>query len=33
MFQRIGPLTDIGDSEVFKNGRGNEKFIQEKIVA
>ena len=32
LFQRIGPLTDIVNCEVFSNLHGTEKFIKEKFV-
>ena len=32
LFQRIGPLTDIANREVFRDVRGSEKFIKEKFV-
>ena len=32
LFQRSGPLADIVKRVVFKNVRGTEKFIKEKLV-
>ena len=32
LFQRSGPLADISKCVVFRNVRGTEKFIKEKLV-
>ena len=32
LFQRSGPLADIANRVVFRNVRGTEKFIKEKLV-
>ena len=32
LFQRIGPLTDIANRVVFRNGRDTEKLIGEKLM-